>query len=114
MLQLQDGQTERMNRTLEEMLRAFVGFDKEWDRHLSCCEFAMNNAFNESIRTTPFFLNYGRQPSTPSNFAFHHGFRPGERFVASMQEALAEAQRCMRIAQERQGKCKQGEEIERV
>jgi len=44
-----DGQTERMNRTLEEMLRVFVSPSlTDWDNHLPCCEFAMNNAFNES------------------------------------------------------------------
>ena len=63
-----DGQTERMNRTLEETLRAFVGSGKERDRLSPCCEFAMNNAmtnaFTESIRTMPFFLNYGRHPKT--------------------------------------------------
>ena len=66
-----DGQTERMNRTLEEMLRAFVSPRcDDWDTFLPCCEFAMNNAWNESIRTTPFFLNYGRHPRSPSDFVF--------------------------------------------
>ena len=48
--------------------------------------------FNESIRTTPFFRNYGRHPKTPNNLVFQPGFCPGEKFVASMQDALAEAQ----------------------
>ena len=100
-----DGQTERMNRVLEEMLRAFVSVDQRgWDLHLPCCEFAINNAFNESIRTTPFFLNYGFHPRHPTNFALPSGPRPGERFVSSLQEALSEAQRCMRVAQERQAR----------
>jgi transposase InsO family protein len=34
-----DGQTERMNRVLEEMLRHFVGPDQDdWDKYLSHCE----------------------------------------------------------------------------
>ena len=65
-----DGQTERMNRVLEEMLRVFGGKAlKTWDLHLPECEFAINNAFNASIRNTPFFLNYGRHPKSPSNIA---------------------------------------------
>ena len=44
-----------MNRTLEEMLQAFVGPSKEeaWDNLIPCCDFAINNAFNESIPSTP-------------------------------------------------------------
>ena len=66
-----DGQTERMNRVLDEMLRVFGGKAlKTWDLHLLECEFAINNiAFNASIRNTPFFLNYGRHPKSPSNIA---------------------------------------------
>ena len=63
-----DGQTERMNRVLEEMLRVFGSRAfKSWDVHLPECEFAINNAFNESIRNTRFYLNYGRHPRTPSS-----------------------------------------------
>ena len=38
----------------------------DWDEHLDAAEFAVNNAWQESIRTTPFFLNYGLRPHTPS------------------------------------------------
>ena len=101
-----DGQTERMNRTLEEMLRAFVGPSKEeeWDKLLPCCEFAINNAFNESIRSTPFFLNYGRHPRTPTNHEVLQATQPGEQFVADIATALEKAKATMRVAQERQAR----------
>ena len=52
-----DGQTERTNRTLEEMLRAYVQPDQnDWDEHLACAEFAINNSWQESVKNTPFFL----------------------------------------------------------
>jgi transposase InsO family protein len=52
-----DGQTERMNRTLEDMLRHYVGPDHDdWEELLSSCEFAVNNAYQDSIKTTPFLL----------------------------------------------------------
>ena len=35
------------------------------DKHLDAVEFAVNNAWQESIRTTPFMLNYGEQPRLP-------------------------------------------------
>ena len=62
-----DGQTEVMNRTLEDYLRAFTrdGQDR-WDEMLTMAEFAMNNAVNSSIGEMPFFLNYGRHPVTPN------------------------------------------------
>lgn len=100
-----DGQTERMNRTLEEMLRSFVGPSlNDWDVHLPCCEFAMNNAFNDSIRATPFYLNYGRHPKSPTDYAFKSPVEPSERFSANIRASLGRAQDCMRIAQERQAR----------
>ena len=42
--------------SFEEVLRAYVADDhKDWDRHLACAEFAINNAWQESIQNTPFF-----------------------------------------------------------
>ena len=61
-----DGQTERTNRILEEMLRHYVSAEHDdWDAHLPMAEFAVNNAWQESTKHTPFFLNYGRHPLTP-------------------------------------------------
>ncbi len=63
-----DGQTERTNRTLEDMLRHFVSpsYD-DWDLRLPCCEFAINNAWNQPTGNTPFFLNPGEHPRSPIN-----------------------------------------------
>ncbi|MFN9965220.1 MAG: hypothetical protein ACK52F_00410, partial [bacterium] len=61
-----DGQTERMNRTAEQVLRAFTAqYDGEWDKHLSMVEFAMNNSLHSGLKHTPFFLNTGINPITP-------------------------------------------------
>jgi hypothetical protein len=61
-----DGQTERANRTLEDMLRAFVGYQQnDWDTILATAEFACNNAPNASTGMTPFHMNYGRDPYNP-------------------------------------------------
>lgn len=63
-----DGQTERANRVMEEVLRHYVGADQtNWDRYLPLCEFAINNSWNqnESTKSTPFYLNYGRHPRVP-------------------------------------------------
>lgn len=64
-----DGQTERMNRTLEEMLRAYVGpFHNDWDERLVACEFAYNSAKQASTGFSPFYLNYGFEPPSPLSF----------------------------------------------
>ncbi len=61
-----DGQTERMNRTLEDILRAYVtDKQQDWDEHLSLAEFAYNNSLQASTQYTPFFMNYGAHPHTP-------------------------------------------------
>ena len=60
-----DGQTERMNQTIEVYLRAFIGFmQDDWKEWLSLGEFAYNNSKHAATKQTPFFLNYGQQPWT--------------------------------------------------
>jgi hypothetical protein len=61
-----DGQTERMNRTLEDILRHYVSFHHDdWDDHLTAAEIAINNSVSQSTGFSPYFLNYGRHPSFP-------------------------------------------------
>ena len=61
-----DGQTERMNRMAEQVLRAHAANgEKEWDKTLSLVEFAMNNSVHASLQHTPFFLNFAQHPITP-------------------------------------------------
>ena len=63
-----DGQTERTNRTLEQMLRMFVNYKQnDWDQHLSAAEFAYNNAKQASTEMSPFLLVTGQHPITPAN-----------------------------------------------
>ena len=67
-----DGQSERMNRVLEDMLRHFVNrHHDDWDQYLATAEFAINNSENSSVENTPFMLNYGRHPYVPANMHEH-------------------------------------------
>ena len=55
-----DGQTNRANISIEEMLRAYVGKrHTDWDEHLGMIEFVYNNAVHRSFGFTPFYLCYG-------------------------------------------------------
>ncbi|KAF8750036.1 hypothetical protein RHS01_09663 [Rhizoctonia solani] len=64
-----DGQTERVNPTVEHFLRAYSGINqKDWVKWLPMAEFAYNNAVHSSTGKSPFKALYGWEPSlTPSN-----------------------------------------------
>ena len=54
-----DGQTEIMNKKLEEMIRAFVNHKQEnWDEHLIEFEVAYNSSVNATTTYSPFYLTY--------------------------------------------------------
>jgi hypothetical protein len=68
-----DGQTERNNRTLEQMLRAYVNHKQnDWDEHLTAAEFAINNSIHPSTKMTPFRLATGRDPIVPTALLTPH------------------------------------------
>jgi hypothetical protein len=70
-----DGQTERVNQVLEDMLCACVmNYRDSWDKCLPLVEFSYNNSYQESLKMTPFKALYGRQCRTPLNWV-----EPGER-----------------------------------
>jgi hypothetical protein len=61
-----NGQTERVNQIIENMLRACVLNDgPKWDQHLPLAEFSYNNSYQESIRMSPFEALYGHPCRTP-------------------------------------------------
>jgi transposase InsO family protein len=50
-----DGQTERVNQIIEDMLHACVLTNgPKWDKHLPLVEFSYNNSYQESIKMLPF------------------------------------------------------------
>jgi hypothetical protein len=64
-----DGQTERVNQVLENMLRVCViSFPEKWDECLTLAEFSYNNSYQESIRMAPFEALYGKKYRTPLNW----------------------------------------------
>ena len=97
-----DGQTERVNRILEDMLRHYVNpLLDDWDEHLDAVEFAVNNAWQASIRTTPFFLNYGLHPHTPSQAELPNRVPAAAQFTRDWQMTVSEARRFLEGAEQR-------------
>jgi len=58
-----DGQMERINQILEEFLCTFTNYLQDnWADLLPLAEFSYDNAYHSSIKTTPFYTNYGFHP----------------------------------------------------
>ena len=58
-----DGQTERVNQTVEQYLRVFTSFEQDdWDSLLPMAAFHYNNTVHSAIKVSPFFANFGYHP----------------------------------------------------
>ena len=57
-----DGLTERENKTLGQMLKAYChSSQSDWDEHLHFAEFAVNTMTNQSTQFSPFLLLHGHE-----------------------------------------------------
>ncbi|GJP33995.1 hypothetical protein CLOM_g18479 [Closterium sp. NIES-68] len=82
-----DGQTERLNQIVEQLLRAACKDDiSKWDLHLPVLEFAYNNATHAATGQTPFFLCYGRHPLTPQKPTASATVQPAHDFITTMHQ----------------------------
>ncbi|KAG2779981.1 hypothetical protein Pcac1_g9784 [Phytophthora cactorum] len=61
-----DGQTERVNRVLGDLLKSYAHSFQQWSDCLSMAEFAINNSVHASTGHTPFYVNAIRHPRLPS------------------------------------------------
>ena len=87
-----DGQTERVNQILEDMLRACVlHYGKDWDKCLSLAEFSYNNSYQSSLKMAPFEALYGRRCRTPLNWS-----QAGEREIFG-PDLVLEAEEKVRV-----------------
>ena len=102
-----NGQVERANRTIVEGLRAFVNSRKDdWQQYLHLFEFAYNNTVHSVTKTTPFFLNYGRHPTTVASLLnpelppdLYNG--DASKFLSDLHSAIATAHTCINAANEK-------------
>jgi hypothetical protein len=90
-----DGQTERVNQILEDMLRACVmEYPGSWDKNLSWAEFSYNNSYQESLKMASYEALYGWQCHTPLNW-----IEPGEKAIFG-PDIVVEAEATVRRIQE--------------
>jgi hypothetical protein len=103
-----DGQSERVNRVLEEMLRHFVNYHQnDWDTWLGLAEFAYNNAQQASTKMSPMYLDTGQHPITPGNLVVQpqeprSEVEEVETFLQRQRAVLLQAQDFLVQAQQRQ------------
>ncbi|KAH9762794.1 hypothetical protein KPL70_000939 [Citrus sinensis] len=87
-----DGQTEVVNKCLEQYLRCMVGDrPKEWVKWLPLAEWWYNTSYHLSTRMTPFEAVYGRPP--PSYIAYI----PGTSTVATVDLSLKDRDAMIRL-----------------
>jgi hypothetical protein len=105
-----DGQTERTNRTLEQMLRNYVTYKQDnWDTQLIFAEFACNNAIQASTKFSPFRLLYGQDPDTPASLLAYQNKNvthvpAAQDMISTMEHELKLASEYLVQAQQKQVK----------
>src|SRR4051812_33486317 len=102
-----DRQTERLNRTLEEMLRIYATYKQDqWDEYLPAVEFAYNNAKQASTRFTPFELDCEQHLNTPISLATRKPTQlaAADDFMTHWDIMLKTAKDALMEAQDRQAK----------
>ncbi|KAL0532570.1 hypothetical protein IC582_031294 [Cucumis melo] len=99
-----DGQTERLNQVLEDMLRACaLEFPGSWDSHLHLMEFSYNNSYQATIGMAPFEALYGKCCRSPVCWGEVGEQRlMGPELVQSTNEAIQKIRSRMHTAQSRQ------------
>jgi transposase InsO family protein len=90
-----DGQTEKVNQILEDMLRACaIQYGRSWDKSLPYTEFSYNNSYQERWKMAPSEMLYGQRCRTPMFWN-----ETGERKVFG-PDILHEAEKQVRMVRE--------------
>ena len=98
-----DGLTERVNRQVEDILRAFVNHKQNnWDQLLPLCEFSINSAQQSSVGNSPFYLTYGVHPRKPPDFVFGGESNASVDWLKDRNDALKISRDAVVAAQARQ------------
>ena len=96
-----DGQTERTNQELEQYLRMYVNHrQNNWAKWLATAEFAFNNKVYIATRSSPFQVNYGREPRMGFDIRKKGKNEKAEEFVREMKERHEEARAALVKSQE--------------
>ena len=101
-----DGQTEVINKVLEDLLRACIlDFGGNWEDHLHLAEFTYNNSYQSTIGMAPFEALYGKPCLSPICWV-EAGEKAvlGPEYIKETTEKIELVRRRMAAAQDRQKK----------
>jgi len=96
-----DRQTERTNQELEQYLRMYVNYrQNSWAEWLAMAEFAFNNKVHMATKSSPFQVNYGREPRMGFDIRKKGKNEKAEEFAREMKERHKEARAALVRSQE--------------
>ena len=97
-----DGQTERVNQTLEQYLRCFINYQQDdWITLLPLAEFTYNNTTHASTGHTPFFANYGRHPAFDPRIPTETQVPQAEDRITTLERTLEQLKQHLQRAKEK-------------
>lgn len=109
-----DGQTERTNQTVEEILRLHCSYHQtDWDTWLPAAQLAVLNRDAASTKMSPFFMMHGYNPELGLNIdlpdltdgpAPENPIDAASQKIQKTQDAIEFAAACMTYAQQQQEK----------
>jgi transposase InsO family protein len=104
-----DGQTERMNKLMQQVLRNYVlHVPHTWHQQLSLVALAINSAVSVSTGYSPYYLMFGREPNLPWNLISTHNndsaLQSVHDMITAMHNTLSSARQHLQRAQQQQAK----------
>uniref|UniRef100_A0A3B1IG97 Gypsy retrotransposon integrase-like protein 1 n=1 Tax=Astyanax mexicanus TaxID=7994 RepID=A0A3B1IG97_ASTMX len=94
-----NGQCERFNRTLHDLLRTLPQSEKRrWPHYLSPMVFAYNTTPHQTTGKTPYYLMFGYEPKLPVDFLL--GIDEGDEPVDTLDDWILNHQQSLRLARE--------------
>ena len=88
---------------MEQYLQAYINYEQDdWCGYLPLAEFAYNNGYQETIKSTPFLANYGINPKYEMIGHLIQGKRTNPEEMTRLHESLRNE---MLAAQLRQKEC---------
>ncbi|GJP56566.1 hypothetical protein CLOM_g15622 [Closterium sp. NIES-68] len=86
-----DGQIERTNQTMEQLIRTTCIDIAQWEDSLPLIDFAYNNTPSATTTQSPFFLNYGIDPTTPLSPPIENPAPRSQQFVENLRQSQQKA-----------------------
>ncbi|CAI7810661.1 unnamed protein product [Closterium sp. NIES-54] len=100
-----DGQTERTNQTMEQLIRTNCADPARWETSVAMLELAFNNAPSSMTNHSPFFLNYRMDLIVPTMTTLDNPVLRSQTFVIELQEIRKQAANAIRKANITARKC---------